>query len=74
MSFAHMTPLMLSDTSTGTPALLDLPGDLSDALEHVEEAAADACADAFGDLSGSGDYRRAMARVYARRALEAATR
>lgn len=42
------------------------------ALETVADAARDACADAYDDLSGSADYRRAMAGVYARRAVEIA--
>jgi carbon-monoxide dehydrogenase medium subunit len=41
-------------------------------LERVAAAARDACADAYDDLSGSADYRRAMAGVYARRAVELA--
>ena len=41
-------------------------------LERVAAAARDACADAYDDLSGSADYRRAMAGVYARRAFELA--
>jgi carbon-monoxide dehydrogenase medium subunit len=38
-------------------------------LERVATAAREACADAYDDLSGSADYRRAMAGVYARRAV-----
>ena len=41
-------------------------------LERVAAAARDACADAYDDLSGSAEYRRAMAGVYARRAFELA--
>jgi carbon-monoxide dehydrogenase medium subunit len=39
---------------------------------QIEDAAEAACQDAFGDLRASSDYRRAVARVYARRAFEAA--
>jgi CO/xanthine dehydrogenase FAD-binding subunit len=46
------------------------PGDA--ALERVAEAARAACADAYDDLSGSAGYRRAMAGVYARRAVSLA--
>ena len=42
------------------------------ALEAVGARAYDAAKQALSDLNGSGDYRRAMARVHARRALEAA--
>lgn len=41
-------------------------------LKRVADAARDACADTYDDLSGSADYRRAMAGVYARRAVELA--
>jgi aerobic carbon-monoxide dehydrogenase medium subunit len=52
-------------------AELDLdPPDASEAsLGPVGEAARNACDDAYDDLSGSADYRRAMAGVYARRAV-----
>jgi carbon-monoxide dehydrogenase medium subunit len=40
--------------------------------EAVAEAARAACDDAYDDLSGSAEYRRAMAGVHARRALELA--
>jgi aerobic carbon-monoxide dehydrogenase medium subunit len=39
-------------------------------LERVADAARDACGDAYDDLSGSADYRRAMAGVHARRVVE----
>ena len=42
------------------------------ALEAVGARAFDAAQHALSDLNGSSDYRRAMARVYACRALEAA--
>src|SRR5919106_599760 len=63
--------------ATGAPVLVepgvDLAGGLSeDALEEIGQAAYTACEDAFGDLNGSAEYRRELARVYARRAVEAA--
>jgi len=42
------------------------------ALDTLGTRAHDAAAEALADLNGSTEYRRAMARVYARRALEAA--
>jgi carbon-monoxide dehydrogenase medium subunit len=43
-------------------------------LEAVGNAAWDACEDAYGDLNGTPEYRRALARVYAIRAVEQARR
>ena len=40
-----------------------------EALEQIGDAAYEACEDAYGDLSGSAEYRRELARVYARRAV-----
>jgi carbon-monoxide dehydrogenase medium subunit len=40
--------------------------------DAIGDAAEAACRRAYSDLSGSADYRRAMARVYARRAVERA--
>jgi carbon-monoxide dehydrogenase medium subunit len=57
--------------ATAPPALVHLEQPLD--AEAVGEAAYAACEDAYGDLSGPGEYRREMARVYARRAIEAAT-
>lgn len=56
------------------PALIDVAGELRDgltdgALEQVEEHAYEASADATGDVMSDAEYRRAMARVFARRAL-----
>jgi carbon-monoxide dehydrogenase medium subunit len=48
--------------ATPTPVVVEAP------YEHVGEAAYDACEDAYGDLSGSPEYRREMARVLASRA------
>jgi carbon-monoxide dehydrogenase medium subunit len=58
------------------PVVVQVDLDSTDAdeetLERVAAAARDACADAYDDLSGSADYRRAMAGVYAGRAFELA--
>ncbi len=43
-------------------------------LDAVGDAAWEACVDAYGDLNGTPEYRRAMARVYAIRAVEEARR
>ena len=56
--------------TTAAPFVLEL-ADLA-APDAVEEAARDAAAGAFGDLAATADYRRAMAGVYARRAVEEA--
>ena len=56
-----------------TPVHVDVTCDGSDAsLDAAAELAFQACEDAYGDLNGSSDYRRAMARVYARRAIQQA--
>jgi carbon-monoxide dehydrogenase medium subunit len=41
-------------------------------LDAVGSAAWEACEDAYGDLNGSAEYRRELARVYAIRAVEQA--
>jgi CO/xanthine dehydrogenase FAD-binding subunit len=55
------------------PVVVDVDLDSADVdeatLERVAAAAREACADAYDDLSGSADYRRAMAGVHARRAV-----
>ncbi len=56
--------------TTGRPFALELED--PEALDAVEAAARDAAADAFPDLAATAEYRRAMAGVYARRAVEAA--
>jgi CO/xanthine dehydrogenase FAD-binding subunit len=43
-----------------------------EALDAVEEAAREAATSAFPDLAATAEYRRAMAGIYARRAVEAA--
>ncbi len=53
--------------ATASPAVAEVAGDAS--LEEAGDAVYEATEDAFGDLSGSAEYRREMARVYARRAL-----
>lgn len=70
-------PVIAVGGATPAPVLVDAPVDVSDgaseeALQQVSDAAYEACEDVYGDLSGSADYRRAMARVYARRAVEEA--
>lgn len=50
-----------------------LTGGLTEqALREVSEDAFTASRDAYSDLNGDADYRRAMARVYAKRVIEAA--
>ncbi len=50
-----------------------LKGGVTDAaLKGVREDALKASADAYGDLNGDADYRRAMAQVYAERAVRTA--
>ena len=56
--------------ATAVPFVLEL--DDPEAFDAVEEAARDAAATAFPDLAATAEYRRAMAGVYARRAVEAA--
>ena len=60
-----------------TPVSLDLTRRLAkglndEALRGVSDDAFDASSEAYGDLNGDTDYRRAMARVYAQRAIRAA--
>jgi carbon-monoxide dehydrogenase medium subunit len=63
---ADGTPVVAVGGATPAPVLVEAPPD------EVEEAAREACGSAFGDLSASAEYRRAMAGVYARRAVDAA--
>jgi carbon-monoxide dehydrogenase medium subunit len=56
--------------TTAAPFLLEV--EEPEAPAEVEQAARDAAAGAFSDLAATADYRRAMAGIYARRALEAA--
>jgi aerobic carbon-monoxide dehydrogenase medium subunit len=59
------------------PVLLDVArrlakGATEEALKAVSDDAFEASAEAYGDLNGDVEYRRAMARVYAQRAIRAA--
>jgi aerobic carbon-monoxide dehydrogenase medium subunit len=70
-------PVIAIGGATPTPVLVepsvDLRGGISEgALEAISNDAYAATEDAYGDLSGSADYRRAMARVYAKRAVSEA--
>jgi carbon-monoxide dehydrogenase medium subunit len=70
-------PVIAIGGATPTPVLVEPPVDLRGgvseaALEAISNAAYDASEDAYGDLSGSADYRRAMARIYAKRAVREA--
>jgi aerobic carbon-monoxide dehydrogenase medium subunit len=56
--------------TTAAPFVVEI--DDPEALDDVEAAAKDAASSAFGDLAATADYRRAMAGVYARRAVESA--
>jgi aerobic carbon-monoxide dehydrogenase medium subunit len=56
--------------TTAAPFLVEVE-DPED-LDGVEAGAREAAAEAFGDLAATSEYRRAMAGVYARRAVEAA--
>ena len=63
--------------ATGAPVLIepdvDLSGGLSDeALGEIGDSAYEATDEAFGDLNSSAEYRRELARVFARRAVQAA--
>jgi aerobic carbon-monoxide dehydrogenase medium subunit len=59
-------PVVAVGGATPAPVLVEAE------LARVEEAAYEACATAFGDLSATAEYRRAMAGLYARRAVAAA--
>jgi CO/xanthine dehydrogenase FAD-binding subunit len=70
-------PVVVVGGATEAPVPVPLATDGShgvsdDVLEAVGDAAYAACEDAFGDLSGDAGYRRALARVLARRAVAAA--
>lgn len=56
-----------------SPIILTVPhGSREDMVSSIGDAAYEAAAGAYSDLTGSDEYRRAMARVYVRLALEAA--
>jgi hypothetical protein len=42
------------------------------AYAALGDAAYEACADAFGDMTSASEYRREMTRVYAQRSVRAA--
>jgi CO/xanthine dehydrogenase FAD-binding subunit len=70
-------PVVAIGGATAVPVVADVSGSAGnglseDVLQEISDAAYEACEDAYGDLSGSAEYRRALARVYARRAVEAA--
>jgi carbon-monoxide dehydrogenase medium subunit len=74
---ANGKPTIAIGGATPIPVLVDVDVDVSAgvsdaAKQSISDAAFMATEDAHGDLSGSPDYRRAMARVYAVRAVEAA--
>lgn len=54
------------------PVAVDLGGVAPHDEATISEAAFEAARDAFGDLNGDASYRRAMARVYAKRVVAAA--
>ena len=70
-------PVIAIGGATGSPVLVepdvDVGGGISEgALEDIGDAAYEASEDAYGDLNASAEYRRELARVYARRAVQAA--
>ena len=70
-------PVIAIGGATGSPVLVepdvDVAGGVSEgALEEIGDAAYEASEDAYGDLNASAEYRRELARVYARRAVQAA--
>jgi carbon-monoxide dehydrogenase medium subunit len=61
--------------ATGAPVVVEPdvdPAAGESALAEIGDAAYEAAEDAFGDLNASAEYRRELARVYARRAVQAA--
>jgi CO/xanthine dehydrogenase FAD-binding subunit len=56
--------------TTAAPFVLEIED--PEALDAVEDAARGAAEAAFPDLAATAEYRRAMAGVYARRAVQAA--
>jgi aerobic carbon-monoxide dehydrogenase medium subunit len=59
-------PVVIDVTRRLTKGLND------DALGGISDDAFDASSEAYGDLNGDSEYRRAMARVYAQRVIRAA--
>jgi carbon-monoxide dehydrogenase medium subunit len=60
------TPVVAVGGATPSPVRVEA------AIEEIEAAAHEACTAAFDDLSATAEYRRALAGVCARRAVEAA--
>jgi carbon-monoxide dehydrogenase medium subunit len=56
--------------TTAAPFVVEI--DDPEALDDVEATVSEAASGAFGDLAATADYRRAMAGIYARRAVEQA--
>jgi aerobic carbon-monoxide dehydrogenase medium subunit len=70
-------PAIAIGGATGAPIYVEPDVDVSrglseEALDEIGEAVYAASKDAFGDLNSSAEYRRDLARVYARRAVRAA--
>ncbi len=70
-------PTIAIGGATGAPVLVEPDVDVTDgpspeALAAIGEVAHTACEDAYGDLNGSAEYRRRLAQVLARRAVETA--
>jgi carbon-monoxide dehydrogenase medium subunit len=67
-------PVVAIGGATAAPLLVDVGGwEEGAGLDRIEEAARTAAAaQSFGDLSATAEYRRAMAGVLARRAVESA--
>jgi carbon-monoxide dehydrogenase medium subunit len=70
-------PVIAIGGATAVPVIVDTSVDLSGgasagALDEIGEAAFRACEDAHGDLHASPEYRRELARVYAKRAVQQA--
>lgn len=70
-------PTIAIGGATAAPVLVETSVDLSggasaDAIDEIGEAAFRACEDAHGDLHASPEYRRELARVYAKRVVQRA--
>jgi carbon-monoxide dehydrogenase medium subunit len=70
-------PAVAIGGATGAPVVVEPDVDVStglssELLDEIGNSAYEACEDAFGDLNSPVEYRRELARVYARRAVQAA--